>query len=1126
MNQPNRNIVIHLLILFLLHFYVTSNGQRDRSFNFNNIDLSDGFPNNQVNAITQDEIGFMWYGTNDGLVRYGSPTSIQVFKKGDIGLESSAIRVLHSGIDSMLWIGTIGGGLTKYDIISEEYTTYNLDDKGSIVLSNNEIVSLHQVGEILLVGTESGLNMINTRTDSIYQFSNIETDKIDSYAILNITQDDKGWLWIGTWDGGFYLFLPHPSGRYDLGQFRQFIINDSAESRHVWKILHDSEDRYWIATHGGGLYAMHLPKDAHNGLEDQNWKPTFTRFEHDMLETHSISNNYPQDILKDQSGNIWITTVHGLNIVDAEAIIAFDFENPTDNLKFHSEYYYQGESSISSNQVGELYIDDQGLIWIGSSQGVNLFNERNSQFDWHHIVFEDNHQYNDSELINSIVLLNDSTLLLGARDSRMYRFNINSEEFEEHSEVFNSVKDLSVLCMHKSEQSLYIGTPEDIIGLDLTTNQITNYKILDKFEGVKPHLVISSIIEDSQGRIWVATRSGLVFIDKKSKEVKWITEDEDSSNSISDNSVTQILEDSTGKIWVTTHNGINVFKDSSNHSFDITQMTRVSDQYAIPINQVRCVAEYEGKLYFGTMNGLMTIDLYDHSNVEILALSKINYTINSIKITDSGILWAATSEGLFKYNINSENSSLYSENVGVEMLSFYSSGSILGPDNRYYLGGRMSFLSVKDKESEEDYRQTSNLHITGIQIVNSDSEASLNGLKTTYFDLPPDNYYLEIQYANLDFTEIDKIQFDYRLLGFKDEDWKRTTDEKVSFTNLEKGNYRFEVKSSTSNSDGSDSLASLDFKVNPAFEETLIFKLLIIGFIGLLIQGVNYVYSSNIRTHNEILRTYNSKLNAEFKKTAEANASLGEREHSMKILVSKLNKMNEKLISSNEDLEQFAYIASHDLQEPLNTVASFTSLLKRNINDEGNEMNIKFVDYISDGVDRMSALIKSILTYSLVSSEKIQLTRIDLTEIVNAKIQDLDSIILKKNVKINIGDLPTIICDGDQIAMVFYNLILNGLKFNKKLEPIININAAENETHWIFHVEDNGIGIPEEHQHRIFDIFQRLHNKGVYDGTGIGLSLCNKIIHRHDGNISVNSEIGKGTTFSFSINKELEVQNA
>ena len=230
---------------------------------------------------------------------------------------------------------------------------------------------------------------------------------------------------------------------------------------------------------------------------------------------------------------------------------------------------------------------------------------------------------------------------------------------------------------------------------------------------------------------------------------------------------------------------------------------------------------------------------------------------------------------------------------------------------------------------------------------------------------------------------------------------------------------------------------------------------------------------------------------------------------------------------SNKDLEQFAYIASHDLQEPLRVVGNFIGLLKRRYKQYFDDQAIEYIDFAVDGVSRMSQQIKSILTFSKVSQKEINFQEADLNKVVKTKIHDLSQKIEEKKVQFQIDEMPTIVCEQTQIEMIFHNLMSNAIKFNKNENPriIISDNSEPTSDFWQFSVKDNGIGIPKEHQAKIFEIFKRLHNKKDYEGTGIGLALVQKIIQRHEGKIWLESVEGEGTTFHFTICKHLKNRN-
>ncbi len=235
-----------------------------------------------------------------------------------------------------------------------------------------------------------------------------------------------------------------------------------------------------------------------------------------------------------------------------------------------------------------------------------------------------------------------------------------------------------------------------------------------------------------------------------------------------------------------------------------------------------------------------------------------------------------------------------------------------------------------------------------------------------------------------------------------------------------------------------------------------------------------------------------------------------------------LRKTNSELLRSNKDLEEFAYVASHDLQEPLRMVGNFVQLLDEEYSEKIDDEGRSYINYAVDGVKRMSKLIEELLSYSRVGRKEMNLKEIDLNGFVEKKMLDLQQKIKSLNAVVNLGPLPEkLFCEPGQISIVFYNLVANSLKFNNSEHPIIDISSTEKEDHFLFSVKDNGIGIEQKDKHKIFKLFKRLHRKEDYEGTGIGLSLCRKIIIRHDGDIWFESEDGNGTTFYFTIGKNL-----
>ncbi len=231
---------------------------------------------------------------------------------------------------------------------------------------------------------------------------------------------------------------------------------------------------------------------------------------------------------------------------------------------------------------------------------------------------------------------------------------------------------------------------------------------------------------------------------------------------------------------------------------------------------------------------------------------------------------------------------------------------------------------------------------------------------------------------------------------------------------------------------------------------------------------------------------------------------------------------NEELLRSNDDLEQFAYIASHDLQEPLRMVASFAQLFARRYQGTLDERGEKYLGYVVDGAYRMQQLIDDLLKYSRVGTRGQSLVPVNCNQVVTQALLHLQVSLDETGAQVKTENLPTLRADETQLLQLFQNLIGNAIKFRGEAAPQVRIWAQRAGDAWQFGVADNGIGIDPQFAERIFVIFQRLHSREEYPGTGIGLAVCKKIVQRHGGRIWFESAPAKGATFFFTIPDQQE----
>lgn len=220
---------------------------------------------------------------------------------------------------------------------------------------------------------------------------------------------------------------------------------------------------------------------------------------------------------------------------------------------------------------------------------------------------------------------------------------------------------------------------------------------------------------------------------------------------------------------------------------------------------------------------------------------------------------------------------------------------------------------------------------------------------------------------------------------------------------------------------------------------------------------------------------------------------------------------------SNVDLQQFAYVASHDLQEPLRAVSSYCQLIEKNYANQLDERAIRWLQFVVNGAQRMQTLVRDLLTYARIDNTAKTWTSVDSRAVCRQAIENLSEMIAEAQAQVTVGELPVVWCDATQLAALFQNLIGNAVKFRGDHPPRVTITAQPAGTEWVFAVRDNGLGIKPEFHERVFELFKRLQPQDRYPGTGIGLAICKRIVERYGGRIWVESQIGQGSTFYFTL---------
>lgn len=1105
--------------LFLVYIFIllatAGIGQVKSDIIFTNIDDTDGLPNNSINAIAKDELGFIWLGTSDGLCRYEGPNEIKTFRADspriEGGLESSNIRSLLLDRKKNLWIGTRLGGLTRFHQPSGTWKTYRKDTEDSTSLSSDEILTITEDRQgRIWIGTEDGLNVYNYDTDSFFSFTTNDEKKsgaLPAKAVLSVFEDDKGWIWVGTWDGGLSLLCLPSNGNIEQGQFLTFFPNEKKPAGRVWEIYQDNQDRYWLGTAGAGLFLMQLPPDCHDAVNGPEWRPKFHNYSKDG-SNYGLTNDDIKEIRQDRNGNLWIATVNGLNCILANDLkdLLVESISSTERVPNFYHYFYDpsNSTSLSNSNVRCLFEDDQGIIWAGTYGGVSQYNWAANQFDSHELSTD----LTKNPLFQNLYIDPDGVAWYGNGEKGILKYDFENGK-KQHLSSANSF----VTALYSpDDKQLYFGCRKGIGVLEMKTDKLKYFPIFSVEQQQGQHIPIRSLYKDDQNRVWVGTEHGLFVIFEETGDYKLFSTDLDNPTSISDNTINQIYEDSKGAIWLATFQGLNRVIPIKPDEFEFESFKHdASDpDNSIPSNRIISMIEVDQVLYIATWNGLSGYDL-NEKNFFNCSKNNNKYSFQSIAKTKDDNIWGSTTEGIVHYNTQLGTFTSYGKGDGLGDAVFHQRSSFVDDNGWIYFGSqrgitRFDPLNISKNETPPP------VYITDIRKMSPKGEVLSNATYQKELILEPNEYYLSLNFAALNYSHPEKNQYAFMLEGL-DEKWNYT-DKKAPaiYTNLKYGTYQFKVKAANNDGLWNEVGASLTIIKKPAFVETwwFYFGCLVVS-LGLILLGVK-LYTRNIKARNKRLLTYNEGLNREIEQRKLAEEALQKQQFNLRLL-------NANLERSNKDLEQFAYIASHDLQEPLRVVGNFVGLLKHQYREQLDENAFQYIDFAVDGVSRMSEQIKSILTFSKVSQNDIVLQLTNLNEVISTVLHDLSQEIEERSVQITMDPLPEIYCDRGLIKMVFHNLISNAIKFNKSEKPFITISSDTNRStgFWQFFVKDNGIGIHEDFQLQVFEIFKRLHNKKDYEGTGIGLALCQKIIHRHGGEIWLESEEGIGTTLYFTI---------
>lgn len=940
------------LFLFYFAFSINLSGQPIDNIFFKNIDKKEGLPSNYVTDVIKDNLGFLWVATNDGLCRYDGPNTIKIFKADTIlnkdGLRANHIQKIYVDSRDNLWIGTRLGGLTRYHQPSNTWKTFqhSPDIKNSI--SHNDILSIHEDSQHRLwVGTENGLNLYDYEKEIFTNFLVEENNpySLKSGAILNIMEDHRGWIWVGTWGGGLHLLLTNTYGKINRGQFRNFKPSADKGAYNVWKIYQDPQKRYWLGTHWGGLFLMQLPKEATNQVNQQEWTPQFYNYNHQEGNEQSIANNAVHDIKQDGRGRLWVATVEGLSYVDESDLPTNDKHNTIPKINFNTLRHNPNKaSSIKGNMVSSILEDKQGLMWFSTSKGISQYNWYTSQFN----IINLSNKIGNLPNAQSIYLDDYQNIWLSASDQGLILYNLKNNKIDYISKRLpNLLLDNTVFAIcHKGEKEFLVGSKLGITLINSQTLKTKYYPTPDWIRKSIPNLLIQKIFVDKSGLIWVGTELGLFTIQSKTGVYSKYTATPNILHSISDNAVNDIFQDSYGTIWVATYKGLNRVRSIEGTSIKFDHFTHnASNPNSIPINQIIALNQLGDRLYLGSMKGLYSYNLTT-KKFESYPSPENNFFIVNIQKTNNKQLWMSTTEGILSFNPVNKSFNSFAKEDGVGNGEFRLGAGTQDENGLIYFGSNEG-ITYFHPDSIVKNEVAPPVYLTNITKSNSRAQEIIEGIYKEDIILNPDDNYLSINFAALNYNRGEKNQYTYQLEGFE-ENWHRTNfGNPIVYTNLTPQTYQLKIKAANNDGVWNDKGVVLNIIKYPAFWQTWWFKLLVLIGIGLLTGVGVKIYTDNIRNRNRRLQQYNNMLNKEIGERKEVEKTLAEKEQFLRLIMNNIPQFiywvdkKGNFLGANKALLDFFQLEEGkeligkripQLNIPTSYADSFTKILKNILN--------------------------------------------------------------------------------------------------------------------------------------------------------------------------------------------------
>ncbi|MBD2753352.1 hybrid sensor histidine kinase/response regulator transcription factor [Spirosoma validum] len=1021
---------------------------------FQHIDVRDGLAQNTVLSITQDDKGFMWFSTLDGLNRYDS-RALRTYRNDPADPSSiSSSYVSASLYDSRnnLWIGT-GKGLNKYNPKTDSFQQFFYDSAVKTSLSSNDIYCFFEdrKGNIW-IGTADGLNRLadpSTSRFERYIFSGSGGQNI----IHSIDEDREGNLWLATNGGLIRVEFEQSTFRY-----KTFTHNPnnstSLSSDLVTALVIDRQNRLWVGTKSGDLDRYDPSSEA------------FIHFRKKASAGILSAHNEINCMHLDKTGTIWIGTVEGIIQLEPSKVNFTFYQNDPDNPQ-----------SLADNSVYSLFRDKQGSVWVGTYYaGVNVLPPDNAPFNI--LKAKKSAKGLSSKLVNRIAEDYEQNLWVGADGEGLDYINPRTgliAHYEAGSDPAKSLSSNQIKAIYVDKEGYtWVGTRRGGLSrLDPDHRLWTTYH----YSTDKNYDHVAALLEDSQQRFWCISNRQLFLFDKRNGVFHpYLSQSTPSSEAkpfISNSSVPVLIEDSHKNIWLGGIEGVFLLRYKSSR-IEWIPFTEIPPNANSPMSgKVNSICEdNHGKIWVGTdYSGLKR---FDPSNIKFIDYGTIDglsqRVITAIESDNTGMLWLSTENGLTRFDPEKKRSYTYTSSDGIPGSEFEGNASYRGRDGRLYFGTNDGLVYF-DPAAIKINTKPPTVVFTALEVSNKPIQAGdksnllVNDIGATdEITFNHEQNFFTINFAVLNYIKAGKNQYAYKLKGI-DQEWHYVKTPSITYNNLPAGEYTLLVKGANNDGIWSTQPTQLRIVMLPPWWKTWwAYGLYLLAFAAVLYFILRFFWLRN--NFNREQELHQAKLD-------------------------------------------FFTNISHEIRTHLTLIIGPVDVLLNTKKDDADVQ--RQLTYAKNSSDSLLSLVTELMDFRKAESKQLSLhvSQNDIVAFIKNIITSFLHLSEKRNINFSFStNEPSIPLwfDANQVVKVIYNLLSNAYKFISDGGEI-RVEIEEKTDSVEIKILDNGKGISEENVKKLFSNYFQIYDYGKKNtGYGIGLALSRTITELHYGTLTVESK--------------------